>query len=392
LSSEAKAAQRRAAQRVRERSRQLLTQTQREQQDKQRRDAAVWGERDRRIKLFMERQKGGRLYLMSMGSSASSAGSGGGGYSSRYQGANSSSPSSVSNSNGNNAAAHQQEYPSDDDGDDDDDDDGGEDGLQGWGWNGEQEQHAPLVALHSRKPWTVGSPVPAPAPDAALAERIDDDNGVFVLRAAAGPGVGAGDGWSSVSLDGECEELSELPPPPPPPISSVSITVLRARDLTEGLGGCNPYVLLDWAYLGRRSTEPFVSPSAGLRSETNPVFGSKLLFKPPFLWSGEGTGGEGSLFELDKELEGREVFITTPSKRGQGQGTVTTAATLCAPVLRVFVYSRNVSVSDELLGEGEVDVDTMMCACQNGLPFSVELFDTVGHRQYAGTVDLCFEL
>jgi len=208
---------------------------------------------------------------------------------------------------------------------------------------------------------------------------------------------GGGNGMNHAAESIE-DNAAALPPPPPPPLSHVGITVLCARNLNEGLGGCSPYVLLDWSYLGRQSTQPPpANASPSLRSNTNPSFGVKMLFKPPFLWAGVSAGGDAvgnrasSLYDLDRELDGKEVFITTPSK-GADSSSVTTAATLCAPILRVYVYSRNISVSDELLGEGEVDVETMLYACQQGLPFTVELFDTVNGKHAAGSVEMRFEL
>ena len=371
LSESAKAAQKRAAQRVKERSMQLLTKEQQAVVEKKEREDAMWRERDRRIKLFVERQKGGRLYLMSTGSTGAGAASPlTGGY-----------------------AATSSRYDSGEESD-------------GSGGSGDVS-----VAIHSRQPWAVGTPDPVESPAAS---------GFFTLRrpeTASATGVAA----VNVDYDGDYYEDSgtPLPPPPPPPLSNVSITVLRARNLLEGLGGCNPYVLLDWAYLGRHATEPTTLPvgqSMSMRSNTNPTFGVKLLFKPPFLWAGEsgsrlGPGAassSSSLYDLDRELDAKEVYITTPIKTTNGPGgarsgddgqlTTTTAATLCAPILRVYVYSRNVSVSDELLGEGEVDVETMLYACQQGVPFTVELFDSIrmvtggGREQSAGSVEMRFEL
>ena len=409
LSESAAAAQRRAAQRVKERSRQMLTKQQLATIEKKEREDAMWRERDRRIKLFVERQKGGQLYLMSTGSTPPSEWAGG--YSSTRSG--SGSPS------------HRIDQRRQHHGDSDDDDEDEDEAASGV-----------ALAVHKRQPWAVGSPDPvaakgdrgeglgcSPRASYTLTPTVhhygncdgdgdssdgDDDHyvcdggeinlGFFALREPVEGGVGNGMNHAAELI--ETHNAAVLPPPPPPPLSHVGITVLCARNLNEGLGGCSPYVVLDWSYLGRQSTQPPPSSaSPSLRSNnTNPSFGVKMLFKPPFLWAGVSAGGDAdgndrasSLYDLDRELDGKEVLITTPSK-GSGSSSVTTAATLCAPILRVYVYSRNISVSDELLGEGEVDVETMLYACQQGLPFTVELFDTVNGKHAAGSVEMRFEL
>jgi len=337
--------------------------------EKKERKEAVLRERDKRIKLFVERQKGGRLYLMSTGSSGVTASP----YLSGYAEMRNESPHSDD--------AFRSGYF-----DVNDEHDAGDSDILGM-------MH--LATPHNRHPWDIGSP------DSSSQSRHASQNfqrdyrdpvGYFALREPCAEFVASADqpsSWTNLNnIDHKIATGSA--PPPPPPLSNVSITVLRARNLTEGLGGCNPYVVLDWSYLGRQSTEPCTPPlSTSLRSITNPSFDVKLLFKPPFLWAGSGSGS--GLYDLDRELDGKEVLITTPSKAG-GDEITTSAATLCAPLLRVYVFSRNLSVSDELLGEGEVDVETMLFACQQGVPFSVELFDTIGRKNAAGTVEMKFEL
>jgi hypothetical protein len=105
----------------------------------------------------------------------------------------------------------------------------------------------------------------------------------------------------------------------------ISITVLRAWDLNEGLGDCNPYVVIDWGKLGRAATQ-------AVPSTTCPHFGSILKFKSPLKpvqWQAkQGVPNVcGVVF-----VEGIECFLQDVN-------------------MKIFVYSRNQSVSDEMLGE-----------------------------------------
>lgn len=273
----------------------------------------MWAARDQKIRLFVERQHNGALYLMSSGSQP------GTGYSPQ-------SPITIP-------------APSD--------------GVP----------VAPLE-LHGRQPWNIDSPY--------LKEE----------RAHTEEEAEAEADTKGCMLGGQDEDDS---PPPAPPISEVHITVIRAHGLSEGLGGCNPYVLLDWSSLGRHATRPAGDKQAAsaVTALLNPQFHERFAFKPPFLWSSSGA------YDVGRELDGREVHITVP---GEGGSSITSTATLCAPLLRVYVYSRNVSVSDELLGEGETDIEAMLLACQQGLPFSVQLFSMTRRQEPAGCVEMTFTL
>lgn len=294
----------------------------------------MWAARDKKIQLFVDRQRGGSLYLMSTGSQL------GTGY----------TPQTPTQAAGSTA---QTLHPS-----------------------------VPIVVPHGRQPWNVDSPYVGKGARETRLEIGDEGVGaeeddvvqlaeMRVLPAAAQ----------------EDDEDDDNEPPPAPPISAVHITVLRAYGLSEGLGGCNPYVLLDWSSLGRHATRPANSKPGAASSSLDPHFHEKFDFKPPFLWSSSG------IYDVGRDLNGgREVHITIPGSGSGSRGETTSTATLCAPPLRVYVYSRNVSVSDELLGEGETDVEAMLLACQQGVPFTVQLYDMTRRQLPAGSVEMVFAL
>ena len=86
----------------------------------------------------------------------------------------------------------------------------------------------------------------------------------------------------------------------------------RAHDLKDSLGGCNPYIIIDWGPLGRLSTVPLVNT-------TDPAYNTTLHF-----------GNRESL------------HVSYPDK-----GEIW-------PPIDISVYQRNISISDELIGRGHM--------------------------------------
>jgi hypothetical protein len=112
-------------------------------------------------------------------------------------------------------------------------------------------------------------------------------------------------------------------------LDMVSVTVVRAWDLQEALGSTNPYIVVDWGIFGRSTTQT-------IASTTTPRFGSYLRFKSPF----------------------RVLASTATAKKSRGAsqqqgGGISIAGEryqLADCPMIISAYSRNESVSDELLG------------------------------------------
>ena len=98
-----------------------------------------------------------------------------------------------------------------------------------------------------------------------------------------------------------------------PSSGAVTVVVVRAWALREVIGGSNPYVVVDWGPCGKHSTQ-------AVMDSTEPYFGSVLKFKSPF------------------------------------QATHRPAMA----VMKVYVYSRNLSTSDELLGYVELNSEGLL--------------------------------
>lgn len=110
----------------------------------------------------------------------------------------------------------------------------------------------------------------------------------------------------------------------------VSIRVVRAWDLPECLGGTNAYVVFDWGKWGKATTQ-------AISNTTEPCFGATLQFKSPYLPVDDGAAVRGSYGAMLSTLQYGQLL----SRAGP---------------MKVLVYHRNQSVSDELLGYGEIDV------------------------------------
>ena len=134
----------------------------------------------------------------------------------------------------------------------------------------------------------------------------------------------------------------------------ISICIKQAFDLSDALGGTNPYVVLDWEHLGRVSTKTVLG-------STNPKFDTIFRFESPY-----------RLATKDNEdvKNGRIVYASKQKYIS------------VAPHLHLYVYSKNQSVSDELIGEADVNVDNLF---SNGHGF-VELYDL--NNEFAGSAEL----
>lgn len=142
------------------------------------------------------------------------------------------------------------------------------------------------------------------------------------------------------------EELSFL--------DMVSITVVRAWELQEALGSTNPYIVIDWGPFGRSSTHSIASTTA-------PRYGSYLRFKSPF-----------------------RVWSASKKNRGSDHGCINIAGQRCqladVPII-VSAYSRNESVSDELLGSATVRRVELLRAMNHLQDSSVVAEDGSYHTQ-----------
>ena len=118
------------------------------------------------------------------------------------------------------------------------------------------------------------------------------------------------------------------------------VVVHRASKLPEMLSGCNAYIVLDWGYLGKATT-------SHVGSCTDPVFKESFSFDTL-----------QNLPSSDEEIEATYI-----------------------PPLDVYVFHKNVSVSDEFIGRGHISEINM-----NDGVHIVHLFD--GDKDEVGTVTL----
>lgn len=123
-------------------------------------------------------------------------------------------------------------------------------------------------------------------------------------------------------------------------IDVVSITVVRAWDLPEALGPTNPYIIIDWERFGRSSTH-------SISSTTSPRYGSYLRFRSPFIPYIESST------PTSNKKKSRSLSTDAIVIHGQKY-------TLADIPMSVMAYSRNQSVSDEILGQAVVKRDDIM--------------------------------
>lgn len=156
-----------------------------------------------------------------------------------------------------------------------------------------------------------------------------------------------------------------------PGTKRVAWHVVRAWGLPEALGACVPYVLLEWGTLGRGSTCTPVqdSPPAGAGA-TCAYFGAQVPFRSPEV--DQVSGEVLALLEEGHSLtwpDGREVPVYVPP-------------------LRVLVFSRNRSVSDELLAEATLVPEEAAVLMQTCEMHACALEDSGGN--HAGFVEIQF--
>ena len=115
-----------------------------------------------------------------------------------------------------------------------------------------------------------------------------------------------------------------------------SIWVIRAYNLKECLGGCTPYVLLDWGTFGKRVTKTAVDA-------TCPIIDQEIIFQYHV------TSQSNILLYNQSKLRN-----LSPSDRlnvEMDESSFYSLLMTSVPDLRIQVYSSNESVSDELLGQ-----------------------------------------
>eukprot|EP01036_Dinobryon_divergens_P031145 gene31145-40500_t len=125
----------------------------------------------------------------------------------------------------------------------------------------------------------------------------------------------------------------------------VSIVVVRCWGLREIVGGSNPYVIIDWGPCGKLSTQ-------AVMDSTEPYFGCVLKFP---------------------------AQVQRPA---------------AAAIMKVYVYSRNLSTSDELLGYVEISSDDLLARSSSSAAAEcatltyqlVDLLDKQNH--HAGCIQL----
>lgn len=141
--------------------------------------------------------------------------------------------------------------------------------------------------------------------------------------------------------------------------NSIYLRVNRAWGLVEELAVVNPYVVVDWGSLGRACTDPVIA-------STCPNYNCYLEFKSPFAIGINMAGVEDESDDGDTVRKSKDAirYIRLKGKE----------FAIAAPNVKTYIYSRNETMSDELLGEGEVEVEDLfqLDTC------TVRLLDMVG--------------
>ena len=116
----------------------------------------------------------------------------------------------------------------------------------------------------------------------------------------------------------------------------VSVNILRAWNLpTDLLGSTNPYVVLDWGKYGRAC-------SFAIMNSTQPNFNCVVRFKSPL--------ETASRKEIESASPQHLVYVNRHPF----------AVAADTPIMKAYIYSRNESISDELLGEGEINMGKVL--------------------------------
>ena len=142
----------------------------------------------------------------------------------------------------------------------------------------------------------------------------------------------------------------------------ISIKIIRASELIECLGGTNAYIVLDWGKLGRASTQAVINSN-------EPYFGSTLKFRSPYqrirrkdINKDDGDDyRDGNILDIfNRRKDDHDDHVDDDDERGDEECLISHAGPL-----KVLVYNRNHSVSDELIGSGEIDVHEQLLSLYN---------------------------
>ena len=179
-------------------------------------------------------------------------------------------------------------------------------------------------------------------------------SGLYSAEALAAVGLG-------LSPNSKLAPEQHIAPPavsPPSPVSIatatdlISLRIVRAWDLPECLGGTCAYVVVDWGRLGKSATHP-------VKRSTEPHYGSMLQFKSPYTLL--------NATNRDAVLSSAEVHALRTQSGAE-------YASHAGP-MRVYVYNRNESVSDELIASGELDLHENIVTTDAGQPCILYLTD-----------------
>jgi hypothetical protein len=135
----------------------------------------------------------------------------------------------------------------------------------------------------------------------------------------------------------------------------ISIKIIRGSELMDCLGGTNAYIVLDWGKLGKASTQAVINSN-------EPYFGSTLKFRSPYQRIrrkdiNDDDYRDGNILDM---LDSRSDHHHDVDDRGDEECLISHAGPL-----KVLVYNRNHSVSDELIGSGEIDVHEQLLSLYN---------------------------
>lgn len=195
-------------------------------------------------------------------------------------------------------------------------------------------------------------------------------SGLYSAEALAAVGLGLSPNSKLAPEQHQPQQQHTAPPPPAPPspvsiataTDLISLRIVRAWDLPECLGGTCAYVVVDWGRLGKSATHP-------VRHSTEPQYGSMLQFKSPYMLLNTAN--------RDAVLGSADVHALRTESGAE-------YASHAGP-MRVYVYNRNESVSDELIASGELDLHEDIVTTDAGQPCILYLTDP--SSQPAGCVE-----
>ena len=150
-------------------------------------------------------------------------------------------------------------------------------------------------------------------------------------------------------------------PVPGSPTDMISMRIFRASNLTECLAGTSAYVVIDWGKYGRAETH-------AVTHSTEPQYGATLRFRSPYFplspEDAKAVRNDDSIALL-RLPDGCELVSF-------------------APPMKVCVFNRNQSVSDELIAVGEIDAHEYILR-NSEEPAVLHLYDT--QSQPAGSLE-----